>query len=459
MKRLLIVFFSLLAQRTSAQKLLSEEEVVAIVRNYHPIAKSAQLGIRIANAGVLSSRGSFDPVFSYSNAQKEFGGIDYYDERLTELKVPTWYGVDLYAGTENIIGTRLSNEKTPGEVSYVGVSVSVLQGLLFDKRRAALRQAKLMVEQSEAERRAAVNTLLRDAVHTYWEWWEAHQVLRLVDSSLANATARMTFVRKAHLLGDRAAIDTVEALTQVQTFEVARAEALSQLQKAQFALSAFLWRENNEPVGLAADVVPSDMQGSTVSLLDELLTTAATHPDIQQVLVKIASLRVERKLKFQSLLPKVGLKYNQLGKGYDLWKTAGGTYFQNNYRFGLNVSVPLRLSEGRGDYQKAKLKLQQAELEQSNKQVLVQTKVKQYYTEWQQTLQQLRVQSNAVANYSTLQRGEDVRFNAGESSLFLVNAREQKTLEAKQKLVQLQAKNSRALASVKWATGALGDNN
>jgi outer membrane protein TolC len=457
MKHVWLMFILLMAVSGRAQQVLTNEEVIAIVKKFHPVAKSAQLGVRIANATVLSSRGAFDPVFKHSNAQKEFGGLDYYNERQTELKVPTWYGIDLYAGTEYISGGRVSAEKTLGAVSYVGASMPVLQNLLFDKRRAALQQAKWLVDQSEAEQRAAVNTLLRDALHTYWEWWEAHQVLRLVDSSLANATARLSFVRKAHLLGDRAAIDTVEALTQVQTFEVARAEAISQLQKAQFELSAFLWRENNEPYGLPDNVVPADTPPVQPPLLDELLTTAALHPDIQKGLAKIGSLRVERRLKFQSLLPKVEVKYNQLGKGYDIWKTAQGTYFQNNYRYGLNVSVPLRLSEGRGEYQKSRLKLDQAVVEQSNKQIQVQVKVKQYYTEWQQTLQQLRTQVSAVANYATLQRGEDVKFNTGESSLFLVNAREQKTLEARQKLVQLEAKNRRALASLRWAAGVLGD--
>lgn len=54
-----------------------------------------------------------------------------------------------------------------------------------------------------------------------------------------------------------------------------------------------------------------------------------------------------------------------------------------------------------------------------------------------------------------LQKGEETRFLNGESSLFLINSREQKTLEAKQKWVELQAKNQKSLVDIKWSAGML----
>jgi outer membrane protein TolC len=260
---------------------------------------------------------------------------------------------------------------------------------------------------------------------------------------------------KVYQLGDRPAIDTVEALTQIQTFEVARADVYTKLVKAELDLSAYLWREANEPYNLPATVIPEPLKEAEPLLLETLLARAATHPDLRQYGFKLASLQVERKLKFQSLLPDLDLKYNQLGRGRDLLQTAKAPLFQNNYRFGFSLSVPLRLSEGRGEYQKAKLKIEQTTLDQVAKQVQIQTKLKQYYTEWQQTTNQAITQGNAVFSYATLQRGEEIRFQNGESSLFFINAREQKTLEAKQKLIELQAKSRKALSNVKWAAGVL----
>ena len=61
----------------------------------------------------------------------------------------------------------------------------------------------------------------------------------------------------------------------------------------------------------------------------------------------------------------------------------------------------------------------------------------------------------AWMNYAALQRGEETRFSAGESSLFLVNARENKTLEAFQKLQELKAKFFKAGIGIQWAAGTL----
>ena len=93
----------------------------------------------------------------------------------------------------------------------------------------------------------------------------------------------------------------------------------------------------------------------------------------------------------------------------------------------------------------------------NSKKAQLQTKLKQLYTEWLQTLDQIKVQHALVENYSTLQKAEQLRFQNGESSLFLVNAREQKTLEGAQKLVEVKAKNFKSIAGLKWAAGLLWD--
>ena len=68
---------------------------------------------------------------------------------------------------------------------------------------------------------------------------------------------------------------------------------------------------------------------------------------------------------------------------------------------------------------------------------------------------QIILQQQAIASYAQLQRGEEIRFQNGESSLFLITSREQKTIEARQKLVELQSKEQKARAGVLWAAGAL----
>jgi outer membrane protein TolC len=54
--------------------------------------------------------------------------------------------------------------------------------------------------------------------------------------------------------------------------------------------------------------------------------------------------------------------------------------------------------------------------------------------------------------------GEEIRFRVGESSLFLVNARETKLIEVKEKLLLTEAKLRKAQLKTLWLQGTLYQN-
>jgi outer membrane protein TolC len=450
MRNKLVILFTLLTSTVFAQNILSEEAFISLVKKFHPIAKSASLNVDIAKADLLANCAAFDPAAKFTSGGKTLDNINYYGYTDAQLVIPLWYGMDVIAGIETVKGDRLNPEETSGTVRHFGVSLPLVQHLTIDKRRAALKQAKLMVSASVAEQRSILNHLLRDAQLSYWNWWEQYNKLILVDTILSNAASRLQMVKLAVKIGERPAIDTIEALTQLQTFESEKVNIFMKLQKASLEVSAFLWNNNNEPVELPSDVKPQQEINTTPLLLEQWLNQLSDHPELQQYNFKLASLQIEKKLKFQYLLPQVDVKYNHLQKGNNAF-SAAGALFQNNYTYGVTVSVPLRLSQGRGEYQKAKIKIQQMILDQLNKQVSLSTKLKQYYIEWQQTNSQIAIQKKLVNNYTTLQGGEETRFFNGESSIFFINSREQKTLEAKQKLVEIQSKNRQAFADLRWS--------
>jgi outer membrane protein TolC len=452
MKIPLFVVLLLFSFQLAAQKTLRPADLVAIIKKYHPVVKQADLGVSIAAAVVTKNRGAFDPVLRYNNNRKDFEGSLYYDKRGGQLSIPTWYGIDVYAGIESVEGSRTSAEETKGKLQYVGVSVPVVQNLLMDKRRAALQQAKIFRQASEADRADMVNTLLQEALVAYWDWWQGHQQWQLMQLALQNARTRFGMVQTTYRLGERPAIDTLEALTQVQLLEQKKAEIEGALQKSRLQLSLFLWNDTGA-VDLAADVAPQEELPVTNVGLDTLLLAARTHPALQAYQFKLNALQVEKRLQLQQLLPQVDLKYHQLGR--NLAKTAGGAWFDNNYRYGVSLSLPLRLSEGRGAYRQARLKIEQTAWAQAFKQLELQNKVKQFYAEWQWVQVQARQQAQLVVNYAALQRGEEVKFENGESSLFLMNTREQKTIEARQKQLALSAKKMQAQVNMEWAAGLL----
>lgn len=443
-------------------KKLSAQQVMEIVKQFHPVAKQADIFVEKAKADVITARGMFDPVLKNETAQKTFDGTGYYYYNHPELNIPTWFGIEVSAGIEYLSGDRTDPVETKGESSYIGLSVPLAKNLLMDKRRAALQAAKIFRSASEAEKRIMLNDLLLDAMNSYWNWVKQYQVYKIMTDAVSVNEKRMALVRTAYLLGDRPAIDTTEALAQLQHFELLKNQAWLEFQNAGLELSIFLWKPDTTPYDLENNITPGDdlqepgiLDFGEPELFALLDAARKNHPELVIYNFKLDVLGVEKKLKFQELLPTVNFRYNQLGKGYDVLKTVTGPMFENNFQYGLSIGIPLRLSQGRGEYKKAKLKITETKLQQSQKMLQVENKIKSYFNELVALKIQLQLQERAWKNYLLLQRGEETRFQAGESSLFLINTRENKTLEALQKLMELKAKYYKTAIFLQWAAGVL----
>jgi outer membrane protein TolC len=193
-----------------------------------------------------------------------------------------------------------------------------------------------------------------------------------------------------------------------------------------------------------------------VPLLEDLLTGAKlNHPKIQTLNRKIEVLESERRLKFQSLLPALNFNYNFLSKGYQPWKGVGQNVFENNYKYGIEFGLPLFLSQGRGEYRGAKIKIQTTDLQRDQVTLEIENKVRDYFNQLLTLRQQVKIYEDAYNNYVRLLRAEEIKFSIGESSLFLLNSRENKVLETRQKLLELKTKFFKSVIAVQWAAGNL----
>lgn len=469
MKYLVITVFNLglcmyypgSVQAQDTTRTLSDAQVKEIVLRFHPVARLADINIEKSKAEVTSSRAGFDPVFQTTAARKTFDGTNYYNQVQPELKIPTWYGIEISGGTELLTGSRIDPQETAGRTSFVGISVPLAKNLLMDKRRAALQTAKIFRQLSEVEKRSTVNDLLLDAMQAYWSWVKSYEILQVISQNVELNRNRVALVRSAFFNGDRPAIDTVEAYTQLQSFEFLRNEASLDFANAGLELSAYLWKQNDQPFTFTEGIVPPAglLQKAGLEplpVLDQLLDDVVKrHPDLLQYDFKLGALQVEKLLKFQSLLPSVNLKYNQLGKGYDFFKTATQPLLENNFKFGVSVGIPLRFSEGRGEYRKAKLKITETRISRTYKQQLMLNKAKMIFNDLANVQQQILLQQRMYENFRALQRAEETRFLGGESSLFLVNSRENKALESLQKLISLRADYLKTSLKLQWAAGRL----
>ena len=462
-----ITFYgSLLGQEINDSKqntslTLSLSELTSMVIKFHPVAKQADIQIGQAKQDLRISRGAFDPVFSYRVAEKTFDGTAYYFYQQPTLTLPTWFGVTLQTGVEEVTGNRIDPTETVGRSSYMGMQIPLGRDLITDKRRTDLQKAKIAREASYTERRRMINDLLLEAHSAYWEWWQQYRVYMVVTEALNVARKRVDFVRISVKGGDRPALDTTEALAQLQLFEVQWNQTLVALRKSQWELSQFLWKEDQTPYLLPETCQPASnafeqfIIAQNLPVLDSFLTAAVTnHPELKLYNFKLNSLEIEKRYRTQQLLPKATFNYNLLEKGFQ-WTAPKTVLFENNFQYGLALNIPLRLSAERGEYKKVRYTIQSTTLEQDLKRLQIENKVRASFFEVENLRKQISVQENALRNYQALLRGEELRFRTGESSLFLVNARETRVWESAQKLEEIKAKYLVAFQKLYWSAGLL----
>ncbi|MDG1571747.1 TolC family protein [Robiginitalea sp. M366] len=419
-------------------------EYLAYVKQFHPVAKQANLVLSLGEANLLRSRGGFDPKLEVDYDRKQFKGTEYYDRLNAAFKIPTWYGVEFKGQFEQNEGDFLSPDQVvPTDGLYsAGVSVSVGRGLWINERMATLRKARLYARQSRAERDLQVNQVLYDASLAYFDWLQAYKDLLVYEQFRANAILRFRGIRESALAGDRAAIDTVEARIAVQNRELGLEQARVRYLQASLDLSNFLWMQDNTPVelqeGVTPDPDPAPAVAEALGIRDWIMDSLAleAHPKLRALEFKIEGLRVDQRLKTNELLPQIDLEYNFLTQTPEVIRS----FETQQYKGGVTFRMPLFLRKERGALKMARFKLQDAQFERDNARLSIRNKVLGTFGALQSFDRQNALIAGMVSDYARMLQAEERKFSFGESSLFLVNSRERSLIDTRLKSNAVQNK-------------------
>jgi outer membrane protein TolC len=400
-------------------------EFLGYVKKYHPLVKQADLKLNEAQANLMQARGAFDPKIEVDFSEKQFKDDQYYSILNSSFKIPTWYGIELKAGFDNTEGIYLSPENTipnTGLTSF-GISVPVGQGLFINQRMADLRKAKIARSLNVAERNLQAVEVIYEASVSYMNWKRSFDEVKLYENYLQNALIRYDGVSKLIEQGDKPSIDSVEAGIAVKTRRLNLEDAKLKLTKAKLDLSNYLWLENNIPLELNDNLQPENLLSRTIRetlQINELGTVDLdNHPKIQALDAKINMLKVERRLKANALLPKLDLSYNYLSEPSYI-----DNYRFEDYKIGVNFSFPLFLRKERGSLKLTDLKIQDSEFGLQFERKNLENKIKAQQLEITSLQTQKDYNNRLVKDFTTLLTAEDRLFEMGESSLFIINSRE-----------------------------------
>ncbi|MEN9943480.1 MAG: hypothetical protein RLZZ91_1481 [Bacteroidota bacterium] len=445
MKKLIFPFllFALLSSHVSSQELTLTEYLNWVLEE-HPLAQKAKLNPQMRNAQYLQVKGLFDPLLESKFKNKFFKGTDYYSTSETSLSYNTPYAIGLVGHFDVNSGSYVNPADYTSNAGLLslGVSMPLIKGLVIDERRMAKKRAEVMLEAGNIEQQLALNELLSQSVQLYSDWFFAVQKNNIIDSLVSTSERRFFAVRSRYLGGDRSAMDTLEAYVQNQNRLLQFQESKLEVIKSRIALVTFLESSDENRVAILNETVsPSANFKNELAPFrygSSLFPMLEAHPELALYATKGESLRLEEKWKVEKLKPKLNVEYHFLNK--DLSEGLPSYFSTNNYKWGAEFSMPLFLREARGDLKVQRIKIEENNLNIEWKRNQLEQKTLALENAYTNTLAQQVLAENNAGLYKRLLQAENSKLFNGESTLFIVNQRENTYFENAIKALELDRK-------------------
>ncbi len=430
-----------------SQDSLSLEEFLGYVKRYHPFVKQANITLSESQAKLLKARGAFDPKFEMDFKEKTVKNRPYYERFNAVFSLPTPLGIDVKAEVSEATGALLNPERfvSSDQLYAVGADLDLGKGLLANSRTIALKKAKQFINQAEEENRLEINQILEQATHAFIDWYAAFQQWQLVGQFVENAKFRFEGVKKRVAEGDLAPIDSVEARIAYNDRVLMQEKSRLKLSVATLKASNFLWLDD-EPLKINSVAIPVLDEATFELKFTAEVVNVDTHPKIKALEYKVAQGRLEQRLQQNNLLPEVKLGYRWLSD-QNPTQTFRPSLDPGNNITSVKVKFPLFLRKERAEIKISSLKVD--DLAQAKAQATLDLTNKMSALEAQKNslTSQKGIAKGVMNDYRILYDGEQKKFAAGESSLFLVNSRENRYLNAMQKFISLKQDQQKAQLS------------
>lgn len=317
------------------QSLTLGDAITQALRNNPEVAIS-RIEVEQATNGIASADGAYDPQFSFqSSFQRQetpvsslIGGAA--SGKLTQqglLLGPEFSGMLRNSGTryevsftsrrqttDNLFTTL--NPQFPSQLSF-SVTQPLFRGLRVDEGRRQVTRATQNSTLTDVQLRQQVMDLTLQAEIAYWELSFAEQNLQVQVQGRDLARDQVASNRRLLEQGMAAAVDVLEAETQVATFSQRVFSAQTALTRAENGLKALIVPDRRSPVwasALHATTPPAD--AAVTSSLEEAVRIArANRPELTQAAIAVDTQEAETKFYGDQRRPQVDLVGTYLSSG------------------------------------------------------------------------------------------------------------------------------------------------
>ena len=434
---------------TCAQTPGSFTEAEAWVLSTHPLANAAAAIEQRGAADLLSARGAFDPTLRGSFDRKNYIKSNYFQYADAGLEWQSPYAFKLEGGRQWAEGININPERTLPEAGqgYLTLKLPVIQGLLTDKYRIGVQRGELSQSLNQASADLIRNELRYDLATRYAEWAYAVRVAEVSRQTEDLICVRLEATRGLYQLGDKPAVDTLEALIALTNQELTTQQALVDARLARQQLLAMWW------------VLPEGAQPDIQALRPPLPVEperVAGHPALSELRAQFADVELQGRLYREYQKPQLDLSYSVLGDGFDFTPADGdktsGEFLTSAYKVGATFRYPLFNRAARGQSQLVDIKRAEvgAKLEAKRQELTV--KAEANLAAALAFDAQLVELSALVTRTERLLAAERELFELGESTQFLLNSREQSLQKALLSLAKLELSRAKAIYAYRQAT-------
>jgi cobalt-zinc-cadmium efflux system outer membrane protein len=440
---------------------LELDEVLASVDSHFPLLLAIEQERDIAAGNRLAATGAFDlNVKSRGIVQDgtfENQRLDFLAEQPLLLG-----GVNLFSGYRFGYGdypVYYGDRKTAdGGEFRAGVQVPLLRDSAIDRRRAALRQARIVEQMAEPTIQRARIDYLRNAAKVYWNWAAAGRQYAIASALLNLARDRQAGFEEQFKRGQIAEFVVIDNRRLIVERDGVLVASERRLQQAALELSLFYRDPEGNPVVPESRRLPAINPDTVTSPPKELAAdieeALRQRPELARFRLMKERIAVDQQLAENQLNPTLNAVLAG-AQDVGLGKKGDGIFAldRSNYEAALVMEVPLQRRDASGKIQTARANMAQVAAQERFARDQVVAEVQDATSNLDRAFERLllaRQEAKIAQQVADLERA---RFEKGQGTLLEVNLRELAAAGAQAKVIDTFAEVRRAQADLRAAMG------
>ncbi|MCB1156515.1 MAG: TolC family protein, partial [Leptospiraceae bacterium] len=362
--------------------------------------------------------------------------------------------------------------KPRGQVR-AGAKIPLWAGREIDENRLELKKAGIGRGLGVLQYEKTKLYVFQKASETYWQWVAAGMQYEIVENLYQLAEKRMKQLNYKITLGDTAKADGIENNRMLLERKAMLIEAERYLQKTSIKLSLFYRDKTGEPILLTQDSVPKQLPKphyiSNEDKKKDLELAWSRRPELMIIQIERKKKSLDIDLYKNQVKPQIDLIISaakQVPGGGELIneKNKTGTialppllkpekFEKTDVEASFVISVPLQTRKQRGKIESSRAKLSQIQ----QKQKLIRDKIRAELQDAASLLEMAGKEVDITKKESEMAEKLEVlekeKYELGDSNLFMLNQREQKTAMARIKYIKSLSGHHIAHAIYRSATG------